>query len=100
MTNYIRKYAPYLILTLPFFLLKITNLGIWLSDTNIYFYTGYQLLQGKSLYKDIFFTNFPLIPYVSALYFVLTRGNLPLFFFTATLEVLVAGFLIYVIVKE
>lgn len=95
-----KRYLPYLLLALPFFLLKATNLGIWLSDTNIYFYTGYQLLQGKILYKDIFFTNFPLIPYISALYFILTNGNLPLFFFTATIEVLIAGILIYLIVSK
>lgn len=95
-----KKYFPYFILALPFFLLKLTNLGIWLSDTNIYFYTGYKLLQGKILYKDIFFTNFPLFPYISALYFFLTNGNLPLFFFTAVVEVIITGFFIYKIVLD
>lgn len=95
-----KKYFPYLLLALPFFLLKVTNLGIWLSDTNIYFYTGYKLLQGQVLYKDIFFTNFPLLPYISALYFLLTNGNLPLFFFTASVEVIAIGFLIYALVLQ
>lgn len=95
-----KKYFPYFFLALPFFLLKITNLGIWLSDTNIYFYTGYQLLQGKILYKDIFFTNFPLLPYISSLYFLLTAGNLPLFFFTSSIEAILVGFMIYIIVLK
>ncbi|MDP3941597.1 MAG: hypothetical protein Q8Q49_04805 [bacterium] len=95
-----KKYLPYLLLALPFFLLKVTNIGIWLSDTNIYFYTGYQLLQGNILYKDIFFTNFPLLPYISALYFILTNGNLPLFFFTASIEVILVGGIIYAIILK
>lgn len=98
MTSLMKKYLPYFLLALPFFLLKATSIGIWLSDTNIYFYTGYKLLQGQVLYKDIFFTNFPLFPYASALYVLLTRGNLPLFFFTSAVEVLVVGFIIYKII--
>src|SRR3989338_5346813 len=95
-----KKFLPYFLLALPFFLLKLTNIGIWLSDTNIYFYTGYQLLQGKVLYRDIFFTNFPLLPYISSLYFLLTAGNLPLFFFTASIEAIFVGFMIYIIVLK
>jgi hypothetical protein len=93
-----RKYLPFLLLASLFFLLKITNLGIWLSDSNIYFYTGYELLHGKLLYRDIFFTNFPIVPYVSAFYYLLTMGNVPLFYFTASIEVLCVGFLIYHII--
>jgi hypothetical protein len=95
-----KKYLPFLILASCFLLLKVTNLGIRLSDTNIYFYTGYQLLQGKILYKDIFFTNFPLLPYVSSLYYLLTFKQLPLFYFTAAIEAAVTGFLIYKIVLK
>ena len=52
-----KRYFPLFIITSIFLLLKLTNLGIRMSDTNIYFYTAYELLQGKILYKDIFFTN-------------------------------------------
>jgi len=90
-----KKYLPFIILVSFFLILKITNLGIRLSDTNIYFYTGYSLLQGKVLYKDIFFTNFPLLPYVSSLYYLLTFKQLPLFYFTAAIEAAVTGFLLY-----
>ena len=96
----IKKYLPIFILIFVFFIFKLTNLGIRLSDTNIYFYTGYQILQGKILYKDIFFTNFPLLPYLSSLYYLLTAGNLKLFFLTATIEVSVIAFLIYFMVYK
>lgn len=95
-----KKYSPFFLLALPYLFLKISNLGIWLSDTNIYFYTGNMLLEGKILYKDIFFTNFPLFPYISALYVLLTHGNLPIYYFTAPLEVTLTAFLLYVIVLK
>lgn len=90
-----QRYLPFIILAALFLLLKVTNLGIRLSDTNIYFYTGYALLQGKVLYKDIFFTNFPLLPYASSLYYLLTFKQLPLFYFTAAIEAAITGFFIY-----
>ncbi len=92
-----KRFLPILILILIFLIFKLTNLGIRLSDSNIYFYTGYQLLQGKVLYKDIFFTNFPLLPYISSLYFLLTAGNLNLFFLTPAIEVCSVSFIIYLI---
>lgn len=94
------RYLPLIILISFFLLLKITNLGIRLSDTNIYFYTGYALLQGKILYKDIFFTNFPLLPYISSLYYLVTFKQLPLFYFTAAIEATITGFLIYKIILK
>ena len=92
-----KKFLPILLILLPFLLFKIFNLSVRLSDSNIYFYTGYQLLQEKILYKDIFFTNFPLIPYASAAYFLLLFGNLKLFFLTPAIEATVVGSLIYLI---
>lgn len=91
------KYLPFLLIAICFLLLKISNLGIRLSDTNIYFYTGYQLLQGKVLYKDVFFTNFPLFPYISSLYSLLTGGSLLAYYFTAVIEAVITGFIVYVI---
>lgn len=95
-----KKFLPIIILLAFFLLYKAGNIGVRLSDTNIYFYTGYQLLQGKILYKDIFFTNFPLLPYLSSVYFLLTGGNIALFFFTPIIEASAAGFLIYSIVYK
>ncbi len=90
-----KHFVPIAILLLIFFIFKLTNFGIRLSDSNIYFYTGYKILQGEILYRDIFFTNFPLLPYISSIYFLLTAGNLKLFFLTPTIEVCTIAFLIY-----
>ncbi len=95
-----KKYLPIVIVLVFLILYKSGNLGVRLSDTNIYFYTGYQLLQGKILYKDIFFTNFPLLPYLSSLYFLLTGGSINLFFLTPIIEICTVGFLIYFIVYK
>ena len=95
-----KKYLPIAILILVFFIFKLSNLGIRLSDANIYFYTGYQLLQGQILYRDIFFTNFPLLPYLSALYFFLNGGNLSWFFLTPAFEAGAVALLIYLIIYK
>lgn len=93
-----KRYLPILIPIAVFLLLKISSLGIRMSDTNIYFYTAYQLLQGKLLYKDIFFTNFPVLPYVSMIYFYIVGKSLTWYYFTAAVEVSVVGFLLFHIV--
>ncbi len=95
-----KKFLPIFILIAVFFTFKLTNLGVRLSDSNIYFYTGYSLLQGKILYKDVFFTNFPLLPYISSFYFLITGGSLKLFFLSPVIEVCAAAFLIYSIVQK
>lgn len=76
-------------------------MGVRLSDTNIYFLTGKELLSGKILYKDIFFTNFPLIPYVASFYYFISGGNLLFYYFTAVLEIsITGGFIYYLAFKE
>ena len=91
---------PIIFIITPFLLFKFFNLSVRLSDSNIYFYTGYQLLQGKILYKDIFFTNFPLLPYMSSLYFLLFFGSLKLFFLTPAIEASIVAALIYFIAQR
>jgi len=95
-----KQYLPFLCIAVIFLLIKLSNFGIRLSDTNIYFYTGYQLLQGQVLYKDIFFTNFPLLPYISSIYFFLLGGSLKLFYLTPVIEVLLTSFIIYHIILK
>lgn len=93
----------YLLTLLPiaiFLLLKISNLSIRLSDTNIYFYTAYQLLQGKVLYKDIFFTNFPVLPYVSMIYFYIVGKSLSWYYITAAIEASIVSFLLFYLVLK
>lgn len=89
--------VPFLLLALLFFLIKLNGLGLRLSDSNIYFYTAYQMLQGQTLYKDIFFTNFPLLPYISLLYFLISGGNLTFYYLTPTLEAIGVSYIIYLI---
>ena len=94
-------FIPFIICITIFVFIKLQNLGIRLSDTNIYFLTGKELLSGKILYKDIFFTNFPLIPYIASLYFLVSGGNLLFYYFTAILEITVtSGIIYYLAFKE
>lgn len=81
-----------------FVVLKLSFLGIRPSDTNVYFYTAYELLQGKILYKDIFFTNLPLFPYISSLYIFLTQGNILLYYLTSVFESIATAVLVYFII--
>lgn len=89
-----------LLLIIVIFLgIKLSNNAInFFTDTETYFYTAYELLHGKLLYKDIFFTNLPLFPYISAFYFFLTRGNIYGYYFTASVEAAFVGLVIYKIV--
>lgn len=91
----IRYISPIVFLITIFLLIKIQSLGIRASDTSIYFYTAKELLSGKALYRDIFFTNFPVVPYIAAFYYLMSGGNLLFYFFTATIEVIITGALIY-----
>jgi len=52
---------------------------------------------GKILYKDIFFSNFPLFSYIAFLYYFLSGKSLELFYFTSAIEVGIITFLIYLI---
>lgn len=82
------------------FSLRLNNLSIRLSDTNIYFYTAYEILQGKLLYKDIFFTNLPLFPYISSLYLFFSGKSILFYYFTPTIEISSISLLIYFIVYK
>lgn len=83
-----------------FLFLKIGSTSIRLSDTNIYFATAHAILQGKLLYRDIFFTNLPLFPLISALYLFLSKQNILFYYFTAPLEASLVCFFIYKIIVQ
>lgn len=91
----LKSYLPLVVLLTCFLLFKLTNMGIRMSDTNIYFYTAYQMLEGHTLYKDIFFTNFPLFPYISIIYFFLSFKQLPLYFLTSSIEASIIAWILY-----
>lgn len=93
-------FLPLLSFILIFFITKVTNLGIRLSDTNIYFDIASQIIQGKILYKDFFFSNFPLFGYISSFYYFIAGGNINFFYFTPAIEVAIVTFLIYLIVYD
>lgn len=92
-----KKYLPVVGLLLLFLILKSSNLSVKISDTNIYWYTAYKLTQGELLYKDIFFTNLPLFPYLSAIYFFLVGKQLTFYYLTSAIEVSVTAFLVFLI---
>jgi hypothetical protein len=84
-----------LFILIPFVLFKALNAGVRLSDTNVYFYTAHLLLQGKMLYRDIFFTNLPLFPYIAAFYKLITGGNIVAFYATSALEAAAVAFFLH-----
>lgn len=81
---------------LIFILIKSGAPQIRISDTNIYFYTARSLFEGSILYKDIFFTNLPLFPYVSLIYGIITNWNLQAFYATPIFEILLVSFFIFI----
>lgn len=92
-----KKNFPAILLIIFFILLKASNIGVRLSDTNIYFDLARRILEGKLIYKDLFFSNFPLFAYVSSFYYLLTFKNIILFYFTSIIEISIISLLIYCI---
>jgi len=80
-----------------FLIFKAANNSIRLSDTNTYFNVAYQMSQGKILYKDIFFSNFPLFQYTSFAYYSLGSKSLEFFYLTSCIEVAIITLFIYLI---
>jgi hypothetical protein len=95
-----KKIIAPLLLILFFLAIKISNNGIRLSDTNIYFNIAYQISQGKILYRDIFFSNFPFFSYISSLYYLIGFKNIDFFYFTSSIEVSIITFFIYKITYQ
>lgn len=94
-------FLPFFTLIFGFFtLLKLVFSSVRFSDTNIYFYTAGKLLQGGLLYKDLFFTNFPLFPYVSSMYRVLINGNIESYYKTSIGEALITAVLLFYILHN
>lgn len=92
-----KKILILLSLIFLFLTLKIANNEVRLSDTNIYFNIAYQIFNGKLLYKDIFFLNFPIFPYVSFFYYIISGKNIEYFYLTSAIEVSIITTLIYAI---
>lgn len=82
---------------LIFLVQKFTTAGIRLSDTNLYYSMGEAVLKGRHLYTDIFFTNLPLFPYISAFYTIASGKNLILFYLIGSIEAVICYALIFII---
>ncbi len=95
----IGKYSPLLVI-FSFLALKFSYFYYKYSDTYGYFMHGTYILQGKMLYRDMFMTNLPLFPYISALYVWLVGDNVWLFTRFSTLEAALCGFFIWLIVRR
>lgn len=94
------KHLPILLVFLFFLIIKIANIGVRLSDTNIYFDVAYQITQGKIIYRDFFYANFPIFPYVASLYYFLVGKSIEFFYITSSLEVIAISSLIYYITYD
>lgn len=92
-----KKIIPLVFLIFFFLIIKAINNSVRLSDTNIYFNIAYQIFQGKLLYKDIFFSNFPFFSYVSSFFYLLSGKNIEFFYFTSAIEVSIITTFIYLI---
>jgi hypothetical protein len=71
-----------------------------IADTGIYWYMGHQLLAGKALYKNIVLDNLPLVPYMAALYNLISGGNILFYFYSSALEGAGMAILIYQIIQK
>ncbi len=83
-----------------FLLLKWSASPFRLSDTAGYFVLGQYILEGKLLYKDMFFTNLPLFGYISALYVFITGYSLQLFTEISALEAGICAFLLVLLLRK
>ncbi len=95
MRKNIISHSALLIPICAFFFLKLSTLTLRLSDTNIYFYTAHQILNGELLYRDVFFTNLPLFPYLSALYLFVSNQNISFYYFSSVLEIIATSIVLY-----
>lgn len=90
-----KSLIPLFLIFIFYLFVKHDGFAIRVSDTNIYFYTAIELLNGRTLYNDIFFTNLPLFPYISILYGALTGWRLDYFFAIPIIETIIIAILIY-----
>lgn len=70
------------------------------TDANLYLYYADQIAKGATLYKDLYMTNLPLIPYVSVLYKYITFGSLQGYYMTACIEALLSAAVLFVCLKK
>ncbi len=70
------------------------------TDSNVYLYYADQISKGATLYKDLYMTNFPLVPYVSVLYKYITFGSLHGYYMTGCIEALLSAAILFLCLKK
>jgi hypothetical protein len=83
-----------------FILMQLANNHVTLTDTNVFLYTSREILHGKMLYRDLFFDNLPLSPYIQSLYLWLAGGSVYGFYFSGVMECAAIALLIYFIIRK
>ncbi len=74
--------------------------NILMVDGSGFLYVAKRLEEGAVLYKDVFITNTPLMPYLTWLYKSLVFGSYSLFYITSFIEINITGFIIFFIAKK
>ncbi len=85
-----------------FLFLLCTDLAsnLLITDGSGFIYIAQQMGKGYVLYRDIFMTNTPLIPYIYWIYKTLLFGNLQAFYLTAIIEIIAIAFVLFFIAKK
>lgn len=95
------RYASLAFIGLFFFYIQFAlSAPFVFTDANVYLYYADQLTKGALLYKDLYMTNFPLVPYVSIIYSLLTLHSVHGFYLTASVEALLSSVVLYCIVNK
>lgn len=70
------------------------------TDANLYLYYADQITKGSILYRDLYMTNFPLVPYISVFYMFVTVGSIHGFYMTASIEALVSAIILFLCLQK
>lgn len=70
------------------------------TDGHIYIYMSTLIEDGSVLYRDIFHTNMPLVPYIALIYRYLTFGNLHLFYAMSHIETAITAWAVFFVIKK
>ncbi len=85
-----------------FLFLLCTDLAqnLLITDGSGFIYIAQRMDQGAILYRDIFMTNTPLVPYIYWVYKTVLFGNLQAFYLTGIIEIIAISFVIFFIAKK
>lgn len=94
-------YITIFAISLLFFIIQLDLSKLFVfSDANLYLYYADQISKGSTLYKDLYMTNFPLVPYISVFYKYITFGSIHGFYMTACIEALISAGVLFWSLKK